>query len=507
MTTLLLHWYSCSLWCYLLLFLLISDSYCLVLLKYGGRLASVDFHRPTALFNDRKDLSFALEQRGRYPHPKSTSGSMAVDLAQVNFGEPDYSSYSFHRSLLPSYFIESLEAGEVTMPEVNQQFQPINDDIIVITTNNRAKGYVGCIFQLETSILCIERFYLKAFQLFLEELSEELQQNDKDEKDQNIYINRFNEEMILDTIGLPFRQVLIESYLPNIDINNENQLNLLEKKFYLIFEKLIDYYKDDITTIPYFTSLIDLLQDEENTIVIMTNLPRYIAMKLLMYSSLSRFFEGRIPIYHFLPPKRDVFAIDFRPYLIEQKRREISSGYESEMSAAERRDERDRALFHHIHDPQYGDSYQSKQYALACGIMRKHSGLTMVFDRNSQNINVAKKLGMACIGLREVEDISIEGLSNRRNESYNSFRLKLRGTDLQIGDYSELTIERIYGIMKRYVKWINGPALQRKETVKKPIIRRKIRVAYADDFPEEIAKDKARRLKVRDEPLEKSLLH
>ena len=397
------------------------------------------------------------------PYPNTNGGnygSMSVDLTKISILEPDYAYYSFHRNVIPDYFINSLKAREVTVPEVNQQFQPTSDDIHVISTNSFAKGYVGCIFQLETAIFRLEKIYLITFLEFLNQLS----------KDNPNYLpviedylsKRFDREQIEDWVGLPFREVLLETYLSFINPYDEYQLDLYEKKFFLLFEKIVeDNLPLIMPMIPQFVSFAQELIADQITITIMTNLPRYIAMKLLIMSGLSRFLEGKLPIEHLITPTRDVFTIDFRKHPAI-KSITTSSSPLSRHQNHQLRDLKDKSMFNYLYNPQYGPHYQSKQYAYACAIMRKHTGLTLVFDRNYQHITLCKKLGMACIGLKGAEgsDKQVPG----RSESNSAlFSWKLRGSDLQINDYSEITIDKIYQLMKRYVKWINGPTLQRQE--------------------------------------------
>jgi hypothetical protein len=140
---------------------------------------------------------------------------------------------------------------------------------------------------------------------------------------------------------------------------------------------------------------LGLPYDGGNHLVIMTNLPRYIAQRLLGISSFATLFEElNLPISHLITPRVDVFDINMNANFLEQAQSIPESLIlnEASLSTSELfRLKQEQAQLQSYTLANFGPIYQTRQFATAVALLARPSYLTVVIDRNERNLMLAKK--------------------------------------------------------------------------------------------------------------------
>jgi FMN phosphatase YigB (HAD superfamily) len=348
---------------------------------------------------------------------------------QFLFRSPCISRHTFPRNLkLQSAFdainekyvdsdtAKKLLNGQIDMQEIDSIFVPSDDDLEVMS-RSFSKGFVGCIFSLESSILNLEELFLQSLDHFLFEISESSR---IDQSKFEIFSTPEN------YLGKTFQSTLTSLSLKSVDYWNPIQCNLLEKRFFLILEDLLRHNPSLVKLDPSFLSFFKQLLHDENKISIITNFPRSIATFLLSHASLLPICEKSVPEKCFITPKNDVFCYDFSKLISSSEEKPQITDSSSLFQVLFKETKRfDRSQFKSLQESSSSSSsslselnYQEILYAKACGMMQKYSSLSFLFDSNPQNIAIAKELGLNVIRM----DKNKKERDYFRKESIPSFR-------------------------------------------------------------------------------------
>eukprot|EP01032_Pedospumella_encystans_P028810 gene28810-32537_t len=228
------------------------------------------------------------------------------------------------------------------MYEVNRRFRLSTRDVQRIKEKH-SQGSVGVIISLDTALLDLSQLFGYAYAMFCEGLDDRVP----------------NPASIRDLVGSTFRDYAIALgwSFPTDD------LPLQEEKLFACLDYMLD--KVPIEAQPGCVELVNSVLEQGNDIIVVSSLPRPLALKVLGRSQLSQLFEGRVNSDHLLtynpPPPPD-----------DPKESRLDN---------------------------YGDRCMNKRFLQICGILKKPPVLCILIDGNRRHILSAKRNGLSCIAL------------------------------------------------------------------------------------------------------------
>ena len=253
------------------------------------------------------------------------------------YGIEDFDSAkdSYRAQTSPMYTPQS-------MYEVNRRFRLSTRDVQRIKEKH-SQGSVGVIISLDTALLDLSQLFGYAYAMFCEDIDGQVPKP----------------ASIRDLVGSTFRDYAIALgwSFPTED------LPLQEEKLFACIDYMLD--KVPIEAQPGCVELVNSVLDQGNDIIVVSSLPRPLALKVLGRSQLSQLFEGRVNPDHLLtynpPPPPD-----------DPKESRLDN---------------------------YGDRYMNKRFIQICGIFKKPPVLCLLIDGNRRHILSAKRNGLSCIAL------------------------------------------------------------------------------------------------------------
>jgi len=229
-----------------------------------------------------------------------------------------------------------------SMYEVNRRFRLSSRDVQRIKEKH-CHGSVGVIISLDTALLDLTQLFGYAYAMFCEDIDTQVP----------------NPASIRDLVGSTFRDYAIALgwSLPTDD------LPLQEEKLFACVDYMLG--KVPIEAQPGCVELVNNVLEQGNDIIVVTSLPRPLALKVLGKSQLSQLFEGRVNPDHLLtynpPPPPD-----------DPKESRLDN---------------------------YGDRYMNRRFLQICGIFKKPPVLCVLIDGNRRHVLSAKRNGLSCIAL------------------------------------------------------------------------------------------------------------
>ena len=168
--------------------------------------------------------------------------------------------------------------------------------------------------------------------------------------------------VVLDVIGCPVKQFVLVLGLRSSKLAPHQ----VQSRFTEIFETVLLTYSRKVTAQAGAIEILQEIIKNQDELCITTSLPRDIAVKAIVLSGISTVLQGRVDPSRLIcmeqPAARDFNKID--PH------------------------------------QQLGILGKSSIYTKCCGIMRRPSFLTVLFDRNRRCIAQAKRMGLNIFGIR-----------------------------------------------------------------------------------------------------------
>ena len=233
---------------------------------------------------------------------------------------------------------QRLKDGLLTPREVDKLFTPSKHEIDSILKVS-SSGFAGVIISLDTALVDIKSICGYSYSLLAGELSQPTP----------------NPKKVYDSLGSTFK-TCITSFGWDIDINNN--LDVYEKRYYEIFEKLLNMMPIEA----HFgaVQLINELIRNNDEITVISSFPRSLAINILKKANLSPLFEGRVPAEHLVCRDDGTSAIK----------------------------------------QQIGEGYSGQRIVECCGLMRSPTMLAIYIDANRRNVLAAKRDGLGVIALQ-----------------------------------------------------------------------------------------------------------
>jgi len=221
-----------------------------------------------------------------------------------------------------------------------------------------------------------------------------------------------------------------------------------------IFYSLIDKFLDKLPVEPQpgVVEMIDELIRGNNPIVVVSSLPRELAIKALRKSRLSTLFEGRVSPDNLITLSERIPTIRLgaasKSLSLSREETEINSisPHREEPKNEYNMAAYDKEMF-------VGANFQKWQLTKACSLLRMPSVLTVYIDGNRHNLQQAKRMGLSTIALR----------------GFSRDPAALRAGDKVVDSFREIKFPAdIYKMVRLAVSTQDGPAMQQ-QTVAEPV--------------------------------------
>lgn len=404
---------------------------------------------------------------------KSQSMRAPLTMSATFRGDPN-------QRFIPSGMEARIADGRATMADLDRTFGLTKAEKEYIFRSGSA-GYVTAIINLETAMIDLST----VIGYSLAVMAGELHQKTPSPLD------------VRDVCGSPLRDCMLSV---GWSLPVDNMMPAIAPIFYSLVDSFLD--KLPIQPQPYIVEVIDELIRAGNGIVVVSSLPRPLAVKALRKSRLSTLFEGRVS------PENLLTLTEYEQARLKKKGGLWSSARDGgddqgDGSGDKGGNDKDRPMGNNVPESKeekdkfdiyneyeynkeiyVGANFQKWQLTKSCSLLRVPSVLAVYMDGNRRNLQQAKRMGLSTIAIR----------------GFSKDPAALRAGDKVIDTCRELRSPLdFYKIVKSAVSTLDGPAMQQ-QTVADPIKRKGLKTlsvetpmmdndSSADTFADEFGSD------------------
>lgn len=273
-----------------------------------------------------------------------------------------------------------MNQGKITPQELEKYFPFSGRELQAIKKGPLgSKGFLGVIVSLEDAIIDLREIYSFSYSFFAEAIG---RKSSSDSQIYDIIGETGNSDspydqtmnscdawlMPCNTIGSTFKESLCSLGWDVDDTNNDYELQMLWNRFIEVFQFTLSK-APSIEAYPGAMELLDDIITEENELIVITSLPKHVAIKAIERAGLVNVFKGRVNPDHLI-------SLFDRPFKTDDN--EVQEGSVMPMLPL-------------------------KQHIMrSCCMMEKNVFNSLYISANSRNILTAKRLGLNAVAVRGI---------------------------------------------------------------------------------------------------------